>query len=119
MKKIVLIALLSLFANAQIVTVIDNGVKRKIYLPNNDIKARMVDKNIDKKELIIAFKDNANIQEFAKKYSLKLKTVLAKKYYIFKNNSNLKDIDLISKIVSSEDIIKTIRPNWGFGFVAR
>ena len=122
MKKLILIALSSIFATAQIVTVIDNGVKRKIYLPDsNGIKARMVGNELqtEKKELIVAFKKGANRSEFEKKYNLKLKTVLAKKYYIYKNNSNLSDSQLIAKIVSNETKIKTIRPNWGFGFEAR
>jgi len=120
MKKLLLITILSIFANSQIITVIDGGVKRKIYLPDNNssIKARMVEKNVNKKELIVAFKKGADIKTFAKKYNLQLKTTLAKKYYIFINNSNLDDSALINKIIANEKYIKTIRPNWGFGFKA-
>jgi len=120
MKSILLLTIITLFANAQLLTVIDNGVKREIYLPDSSsIEARGVDNNIAKQELIIAFKKDTNIKDFANRYNLEIKTVIAKKYFIFKNNSKLKDADLISKIISSESCIKTIRPNWGFGFIAR
>jgi len=123
MKKIALtITLLATFASAEIITVIDNGVKRKISIdtPTNGIKARMIDSVQEKKEIIVAFKKGADINEFAKKYNLELKSKLAKKYYIFKNNSSLSDTELIAKILQKDiKTVSTIRPNWGFGFMAR
>jgi Mor family transcriptional regulator len=121
MKRILTVAILTMVANSQIITIMDNGIKRKIYLPDNktDILARSTNSNHPKKELIIAFKKGVNIEEFAKKYNLKLKTTVVKKYYIFKNRSNLDAGSLIAKIVVNESNIKTIRPNWGFGFKAR
>ena len=123
MKKIALtITLLATFASAEIITVIDNGVKRKISIdtPTNGIKARMINSVQKKKEIIVAFKKGADINEFAKKYNLELKSKLAKKYYIFKNNSSLSDTELIAKILQKDiKTVSTIRPNWGFGFMAR
>jgi predicted RND superfamily exporter protein len=122
MKRVALLALIvASFASAKIITVVDNGVKRKISIDTpSQINARMVGSTTaQKKEIIVAFKKEANRDAFAKKYNLSLKTVLAKKYYIYKNNSNLSDSDLIAKIIQTEKKILTIRPNWGFGFKAR
>jgi len=121
MKKILAVALLTMVANSQIITIMDKGIERKIYLPDNNdtMLARSANSNHPKKELIVAFKDKTDLKEFAKKYKLKLKTTVANKYYIFKNRSNLDAGSLIAKIVVNESNIKTIRPNWGFGFKAR
>jgi hypothetical protein len=122
MKRVALLALIvASFASAKIITVVDNGVKRKIAIETSSsyIKARGTVATTQKKEIIVAFKKEANRDAFAKKYNLSLKTVLAKKYYIYKNNSNLSDSDLIAKIIQTEKKILTIRPNWGFGFKAR
>ena len=118
MKKIVLISILSIFINAQIVTVIDNGVERKIYLPEpkSKVHARMIGKKSPNSPgIIIAFKKKVDIDKFAKKYNLKLKRKVINKYYIFANMSTLPDVKLIAKIAKENNTtIKTIRPNWGF-----
>ena len=123
MKKIALIiTLVATFATAQIITIIDNGVKRKISVdtPTSGVTARAVDSIQEKKEIIVAFKDGADINDFANKYNLELKTKSVNKYYIFKNNSSLSDSELIAKVLEEDaKIISTIRPNWGFGFMAR
>jgi len=122
MKKLLLTTLITFVGlNAQIVTIVDKGVERKIYIPddNSTIIARSTDTEQPKKELIIAFKNSIDINKFASKYNLELKTDISKKYYIFKNKSNLDVASLIAKIILNEKDIQTIRPNWGFGFKAR
>jgi len=124
MKNLLILVLLSAISYAKIVTIIDNGVERKIYLPDNkSILGRMVDsKNTNQPGIIIAFKKNINvdIKEFESKYNLKLKKRLVAGYYIFNNFSTLADVKLINKITKeSRNIIKTIRPNWGFNNKAR
>ena len=120
-RGLILIALIATFATSQIITIIDNGVKRKISIPDstNSFNARVVDGSYSSrtKELIIAFKNsNIDINSFAKKYNLELKKRLIKNYYIFINNSNLSNSSLILKIYNEQkEAIKTIRPNYGFG----
>ncbi len=121
MKKILIsLSVLATVTYAQIVTIIDNGIERKIFLDTNKNSARSIIKN---SSIIISFKkDNINLDKFAKKYNLKLKKVIStkSKYYIFINKSKYKDIKLI-KLISKENknIIKTIRPNWGLGMIPR
>jgi len=120
MKYLLIIALLNTLVFGKIITIIDNGVKRKISIPTPTFQARALGDKKEKKELIIAFNKKINILEFAKKYNLELKRKIGKKYYIFKNTSSQKDIELMQTIMSQEkNLIKTIRPNWGFGFKAR
>jgi len=119
MKKLTILILASLFLQAKLVTIIDNGIKRVIELPDKDNlnTPRGVDTSLYKKEIILAFKKDkkVDIKSFEKKYNLKLKKHLLSGYYIFINNSNLSDIELIYKISKeNSNIIKTIRPNWGF-----
>lgn len=118
MKKLALIALMATASYAEVVTVIDNGVERKINIPtvNSNVQARMIGAKKETSGLIVAFKKDANVDvaEFAKKYNLQLKKKLIIGYYIFVNESTMSDIKLLSKISKeSRDIIKTIRPNWG------
>ncbi len=117
MKKLIILAVLAALANGEIVTVISNGVERKINIPGTKLnKAR---KAVHGGEgIIIAFKKekSVNVPEFAKKYSLILKKKLIAGYYIFENNSTYSDLSLISQIIKDQNsTIKTIRPNWGFG----
>ena len=115
MKKLALILLLATASYAEVVTIIDNGVERKIEIAesNSSAKARMVQESTG---VVVAFKKGAkvNLSEFAKKYNLKLKKKLVIGYYIFLNESSMTDIELIEKISKeNRDIIKTVRPNWG------
>jgi len=116
MKKLILITALATLSYAEVITVIDNGVERKIEV-NASVKqkARMV--NGQGSDIIVAFKKGVkvDIASFEKKYNIKLKKRLIAGYYTFSNDSNLTDLKLISKIVQgSKSIIKTVRPNWGF-----
>ena len=120
MKKILLTALIALVANAQNLTIIDNGVKRVISMPTQKVpafQARAVGSvKRDGPGFIIAFKKGANvdIKAFMKKYNLKLKKRLVIGYYIFVNQSTLPDVKVMYKIMQeNKKIIKTIRPNWG------
>jgi len=117
MKKIIIALLLASFAEAKVITIIDNGIERKIALPSipNGISARMIEQN--KKSIILAFKKGVtiDIDAFSKKYNLQLKKRLSIGYYIFQNKSSLTDLELISTIQKeNKNRIKTIRPNWGF-----
>jgi len=118
MKKILLLALIATFSFGKVVTIVDNGVERKISIPSSNIKARYI--SSEPTTIIVAFKGSVDIDRFEKKYRVKLKKSLSAGYYIFINNSKYSDIELIS-IISKESktIIKTVRPNWGFGMIAR
>lgn len=50
-------------------------------------------------------------KEFELTYSLKFIKKLSIGYYIFSNNSNLSDIDLVGKIIEKERDIETIKVN--------
>ena len=119
MKKLALILLIVTASYAEVVTIIDNGVERKINLAtiNSNVHARMVvGTRKEAPGIIVAFKKDSkvNVAQFAKKYNLKLKKKLIIGYYIFANKSSLPDVKLIYKIFQeSKDIIKTVRPNWG------
>ena len=120
MKKYLLLTiLLTAFATSQVVTIIDKGIERKIYIPDGqNIKARVID-NKSQKGIIVAFKNTTvDIIELEQEYNIKLIKNLTAGYKIFANNSNLSDIDLITKLTKEKkEIIKTIRPNWGFGMM--
>jgi hypothetical protein len=118
MKKISILALLLIsYSFGEVITIVDNGIERKIYI-NSKNDPRSV---IREKGIIVSFKSNdIDISNFASKYKLKLKKRLSAGYYIFINNSKYTDIDLIKKISKeSKDIVKTIRPNWGLGMIPR
>jgi len=124
MKKLLVVVLLSVISYAKIVTIVDNGVKRKIFLPDSkNFQARVVGKtSANQPGIIVAFKKGStvDVKAFESKYNLKLKKKLVAGYYIFNNFSTLTDIKLVNKIANeSKDIIKTIRPNWGFSNKAR
>ena len=115
MKKLLIIAVLVALSSAKVITVIDNGIERKVDI-NTTLKqkARMV--NGQGSDIIVAFKKGAkvDIANFEKKYNLKLKKRLIAGYYIFSNNSKLTDLEVISDIINrSKSIIKTVRQNWG------
>ncbi len=120
MKRLTILALLfTTFATSKIITILDKGVERKIYIPTHEgAKARMVNEKAQK-GIVIAFKsDNIDITELEQEYSIKLTKTLTAGYKIFTNNSNLSDIELIAKLTKEKkDIIKTIRPNWGLGMM--
>ena len=118
MKRVIAIALLlASITEAKVITIIDNGVERKISIPTapNGISARMVESR--QKSIIVAFKKGVHIDlaAFSRKYSIKLQKKLSVGYYIFENKSNLSDLELITTIQKeNKSRIKTIRPNWGF-----
>jgi len=120
MKKILLITLITLFANGENITILDNGVKRVISMPTPKtptFQARAVGIKKDGPGFIVAFKKGTkiDIDKFMKKYNLKLKKRLIIGYYIFINKSTLPDVKVMNKIMKENNItIKTIRPNWGF-----
>ncbi len=123
MKKIALTSMLLIsLASAQIITIIDNGIERKISLPTepNGIHARAI--QTEQKSIMIAFKKGVNVdlESFSAKYNLQLTKKLTIGYYIFKNKSALSDIELIATISKeNKSRIKTIRPNWGFNNMPR
>jgi len=121
MKQLLIVALISAFSFGKIITIVDNGIKRKIAIPDNTISARATNSSLEtKKELIISFAKEVDIKNFSKTYKLELKKKIGSKYYIFQNNSTLDDVSLMQKIIEDNStLIKTIRPNWGFGFQAR
>lgn len=118
MKRVIAIALLlASFTEAKVITIIDNGVERKISIPTapDGVSARMVEKR--QKSIIVAFKKGVNmdIAAFSAKYNIILHKKLSIGYYIFQNRSSFSDIELISKIQKeNRNRIKTVRPNWGF-----
>jgi len=127
MKKILLALFIATLSYGKVVTIIDNGVERQIFIPDTaqkkNIKARMVgDSSSAPAGIMVAFKKGAkiDIKNFEKKYNLKLKKKLLIGYYIFNNNSDMSDLELIAKISkNSKTKIKTIRPNWGLHNKAR
>jgi len=122
MKKLLILSILvTSFSFSQIITIIDKGVERKISVPDINVKARYISDTSDNRGIIVLFKSSSvDIKKFSNEYNLKLKKRLSIGYYIFKNESNLNDIELISKITKEEkNIIKTIRPNWALGMMPR
>ena len=97
-----------------VITIIDNGSVRKIYVNSSDNK-----KVSKSKGIIISFKNrDFDIKSFSLEYKLELKKRLSTGYYIFINKSASSDVDIIKKILKEQkDSIKTIRPNWGFGMI--
>ena len=118
MKRVIAISLLlASFIEAKVITIIDNGVERKIAIPAapNGISARVIENR--QKSIIIAFKKGTHVDlaAFSRKYSIELQKKLSIGYYIFQNESSLSDLELISTIQKeNKSQIKTIRPNWGF-----
>ncbi len=117
-RAIILTILIASITQAKIITIIDNGIERKIAIATapDGVSARMVEKR--QKSIIIAFKKgvNVDIESFSQKYKIKLEKKLSSiNYYIFSNKSQLSDIELIAKISKeNKHSIKSIRPNWGF-----
>lgn len=118
MKKVILVALLlATYSYGKIITIIDNGVERKISLPTKSVGAQARIVQSKSNGIIIAFKKgvNVDIAAFASSYGLQLKKRLSIGYYIFQNQSAQSDLELIGTIAKERrDTIKTIRPNWGF-----
>ncbi|SFV51060.1 hypothetical protein MNB_SV-12-1127 [hydrothermal vent metagenome] len=106
------------------VKVKDSGVESFVLVPkansNNigTLSPNMDDKLNSKKGLIIAFKDkNVDIAPLEALFNISLKEKLQSGFYIFKNLSGLSDVALIEAILKSDsqDMIKTLRPNWEMG----
>jgi len=124
-KKLLILTLIaSQFSFAKIITIIDNGVAREISIDSEGEKGKnsargAMDCSEEKlKEIILSFKKDSkvDINNFSKKYNLKLKKRLRTGYYIFINKSKESSLKLISKIIKEQkDSIKTIRPNWALG----
>ncbi len=125
MKKLLILTLIaSQFSFAKIITIIDNGVAREISIHSKGEKGKnsargAMDCSKEKhKEIILSFKKDSkvDINNFSKKYNLKLKKRLRTGYYIFINKSKESSLKLISKIIKEQkEAIKTIRPNWALG----
>ena len=116
-KAIAIVLLFASLSQAKVITIIDNGVERKIAIPTtpNGISARVIESR--QKSIIIAFKKGVHVDltAFSRKYSIELQKKLSIGYYIFQNKSNLSDLELIATIQKeNKNRIKTIRPNWGF-----
>ncbi len=118
MRRVIsIVLLLATLTEAKVITIIDNGVERKISIPTPPagVNARMVQS--ESKSIIVAFKKSVNvdIEAFSAKYGLELDKKLSIGYYIFKNQSGLSDLELIATIQKeNKNRLKTIRPNWGF-----
>jgi len=94
----------------------ENGTIRKINI--SKIKYRTFDK---KEGLILSFKaqNSSSIENLENRYSIKLKHKLSVGYYIFDNNSDLNDIELVENIIENEDNIRSIKPNWKLNVQAK
>jgi len=77
-------------------------------------KDTILDKLQSKVGFIISFKNITDIDTFAATFDLKMVEKMAIGDYIFENKSNMTDIVLIQKILSSSfnDRIVSIAPNW-------
>jgi len=58
---------------------------------------------------------DVNIEDFEKKYGLKLTKKMKIGYYIFKPTSQKDILDIINEILTNEKDIKSIKPNWRYG----
>jgi len=103
-----------------------NDYIQKIIKENEHIRKINISKDkyrtFDKKEGLILSFNNQNINsidDLEDKYSIKLKYKLSIGYYIFDNNSDLDDIELVEKIIQNENNIKSIKPNWKLNVQAK
>jgi len=101
------------------VIIMEKGVKRKILIPKERVAESRkssydIDKTAVKEGVLIMFEDpeTVDIERFERQYGLKLITKMRIGYFVFKNVSKYSDIDIISKIISNETHIVTIKPNW-------
>lgn len=98
------------------VTILENGVKRKISVlkTNNTKKTVSTYDAKANKGLIVSFKniEETSIPEFEKKYGLKLRKKLIIGYYIFANVSAKTDMEIVQAIIQNEVNIQTVKPNW-------
>ena len=101
------------------VTILDKGVKRKIYISKDDTLKNKFNphtaKQLSSKDgIIISFKDPIRISMsgFEAKYGLKFKKKLLIGYYIFQNISEYSDVKIVGKIIKNEPNVKTVKPNW-------
>jgi len=106
-------------ANYTKITILDKGVKRKIYISKDDTLKNKFNphtaKQLSSKDgIIISFKDPIRISmsEFEAKYGLKFKKKLLIGYYIFQNISEYSDVKIVGKIIKNEPNVKTVKPNW-------
>jgi hypothetical protein len=91
-------------------TVLDKGIKREISVDKSGITSR---KSSNSNGVVVAFKNpsTVSIPEFESRYSLKLKSKLKIGYYIFTNQSNSSDMEIVSEIIASSKEVKTVKPN--------
>jgi len=104
-------------ANAEMMTIIDKGVKRTVpvnALEKKDSLQKSTSKTKHQKGLLVRFSKGAevNIEDFEKKYDLKLKQKMQIGYYIFKNKSKESDLTVMNRIIENEKDIDSIKPNW-------
>ncbi len=122
MKKITLFLLFLIMAiDAKIITILDNGIVRKIEIDSTyKMEARGINPT-QQKGLIVKLQKGVDPLAFAQKFQLKLKKALKiPNYYIFENKSDKSDLELIAKIIKeAKEKIVTIRPNYSFNFLPR
>lgn len=102
---------------SQQIIILDKGVKRTMNIQTEGTaknKAYSTNQLTVKKGILVSFKNitNVSIDDFEKKYGLKLKEKMIIGYYIFDNNSNYSDVEIIEKIIADEVNIKSVKPNW-------
>ena len=91
-------------------TVLDKGIKREISVDKSGTTSR---KSSNSNGVVVAFKNpsTVSISEFESRYSLKLKSKLKIGYYIFINQSNSSDMEIVSEIIANSKEVKTVKPN--------
>ena len=111
--------------NCTEVFIMENGVKRKVLIPNesskNKLRTSKVNQVSAKDGVLIMFDDasNVNIVEFESRYGLTFVTKMRIGYYVFKNSSKYSDVTIIDQILSNETGVVTIKPNWKMNKSAR
>ncbi len=91
-------------------TVLDKGIKREISVYTQKSTSN---KSSSTGGIIVAFKNpsTVSISEFESRYSIKLKNKLKIGYYIFTNQSNKSDMEIVSDIIANSKEVKTVKPN--------
>lgn len=109
--------------NYDFITILDNGVKRKVKVLKTDIPNtsepalrtyKATTNATTNSGVIVSFKDTntLSLDEFEKKYNLELKTKMLIGYYIFYNKSSKSDVEIVSEIIQNETNVRTVKPNW-------
>lgn len=103
-------------AKGEGITVLENGKTKKLIILKDDKlnNISVNSANSSKQGIIVSFKDSSKVdlESFENKYNLSLKTKLLIGYYIFYNNSEYSDTEVIEQIISQEDNLDIVKPNW-------